>query len=98
MVAATTSTKLSGLAHALVQSGRLLEADAEALQSQAGADNLSFVSQLVQSKKMSALEVAEFSARTFGFPLLDLAAINADHLPQDVLDAKLIQSRRVLAL
>lgn len=98
MAAATISTKLSGLAHALVQNGRLLEADAEALQSQAAADNIGFVTQLIQSKKMSALEVAEFSAHTFGFPLLDLAAVDPDHLPQDVLDAKLIQSRRVLAL
>jgi type IV pilus assembly protein PilB len=47
---------------------------------------------------MSSLEVAEFAARTFGFPLLDLAAIDVDHLPNDVLDAKLIRSRRVLAL
>ncbi len=98
MAAAITSTKLSGLAHALVQSGRLQEADAEALQTQAAADNLGFVTQLVQSRKMTALEVAVFSAQTFGFPLLDLAAVDADHLPQDVLDAKLIQSRRVLAL
>ncbi|MDD5330047.1 MAG: type IV-A pilus assembly ATPase PilB [Sulfuricella sp.] len=98
MSAATTSTKLSGLAHALVQSSRLQEADAAALQTQAAADNLSFVTQLVQSRKMTALEVAVFSAQTFGFPLLDLAAIDVDHLPQDVLDAKLIQSRRVLAL
>jgi type IV pilus assembly protein PilB len=44
------------------------------------------------------MEVAEFAARTFGFPLLDLAAIDVDHLPNDVLDAKLIRSRRVLAL
>ncbi|HUX62900.1 type IV-A pilus assembly ATPase PilB [Sulfuricella sp.] len=98
MAAATTSTKLSGLANALVQSGRLLEADAEAIQSQAGANETGFVAQLVQSKKMSSLEVAEFAARTFGFPLLDLAAIDVNHLPNDVLDAKLIRSRRVLAL
>jgi type IV pilus assembly protein PilB len=98
MAAATTSTKLSGLANALVQSGRLLEADAEAIQSQSGADETGFVAQLVQSKKMSSLEVAEFAARTFGFPLLDLAAIDVNQLPSDVLDAKLIRSRRVLAL
>jgi type IV pilus assembly protein PilB len=53
---------------------------------------------LVQSKKMSSLEIAEFAAQTFGFPLLDLAAIDVNHLPNDVLDAKLIRSRRVLAL
>ncbi len=98
MAAATTSTKLSGLANALVQSGRLLGVDAEAIQSQAGTDEAGFVALLVQSKKMSSLEVAEFAARTFGFPLLDLAAIDVDHLPNDVLDAKLIRSRRVLAL
>ena len=98
MAAATTSTKLSGLANALVQSGRLLEADAEAIQSQSGTDETGFVAQLVQSKKMSSLEVAEFAARTFGFPLLDLASIDVNHLPNDVLDAKLIRSRRVLAL
>ena len=98
MAAATTPTKLSGLAHALVQSGRLLEADAEAIQAQTGADGAGFVTQLVLSKKLSALDVAEFAAKTFGFPLLDLAAIDADHLPKDILDAKLVQSRRVLAL
>ena len=98
MAATTIPTKFSGLAHALVQSSRLQEADAEAIQSQASIDGLSFVTKLVQSKKMSALEVAEFAAHTFGFPLLDLAAIDVDHLQKDLLDAKLTQSRRVLAL
>ena len=98
MAATTSPTKFSGLAHALVQSSRLQEADAEAIQSQASIDGLSFVTKLVQSKKMSALEVAEFAAHTFGFPLLDLAAIDVDPLQKDLLDAKLTQSRRVLAL
>ncbi len=87
MASATTSTKLSGLANALVQNGLLQEADAEAIQSQAAINEIGFIAQLVQSKKMSSLEVAEFAARTFGFPLLDLAAIDVDHLPNDVLDA-----------
>jgi type IV pilus assembly protein PilB len=98
MTAALNSPVLSGLAHALVQNGFLQEADARALHAKAAADKSSFVSQLVQSQKMSALAVAEFSARTFGFPLLDLAAIDTALLPRDVLDAKLIQSRRVLPL
>ncbi|HUW50058.1 MAG TPA: type IV-A pilus assembly ATPase PilB [Sulfuricella sp.] len=98
MASATSSTKLSGLANALVQNGLLLEADADAIQSQASINEIGFIAQLAQSRKMTALEVAEFAARTFGFPLLDLAAIDADQLPNDVLDSKLIRSRRVLAL
>ncbi|MCE5182642.1 MAG: type IV-A pilus assembly ATPase PilB [Betaproteobacteria bacterium] len=98
MASATSSTKLSGLANALVQNSLLQEADADAIQSQAAINEISFIAQLARSKKMTSREVAEFAARTFGFPLLDLAAIDADTLPNDILDSKLIKSRHVLAL
>jgi type IV pilus assembly protein PilB len=90
--------ELSGLAHGLVQNGFLLESEAAALQLQAHSDKVSFVNLLVQNKKMKARDVAEFSARSFGFPLLDLAAVDADQLPHDVLDAKIIQGKRLLPL
>lgn len=96
MVAATIS--LSGLARTLVQQERLLEVDAEAIQTQANASNIGFVTQLIRSKKMSAIELAEFAAQTFGYPLLDLNAIDLDQLPRDLITSKLMQERRVLAL
>ena len=89
---------LTGLARALVQRGWLLEADAEALQAQAGAANQSFVARLLQSQKYSALQLAEFAAGAFGYPLLDLDALAPDQLPKGVLDLKLVQRRRVLPL
>ena len=98
MVAASNSSNLSGLAYALVQNGRLLNADADAIQTQANAASISFVAQLIQSKKMSAYELAEFASQTFGFPLLDLNAIDPDHIPKGVLEPSLIQRRRVLPL
>jgi type IV pilus assembly protein PilB len=98
MPTAPSPSKLSGLAHALVQKKLLHEDEAIALQSLATADNISFVTQLVHSKKMNALEVAEFAAQSFGFPLLSLTAIDVAQLPHDVLDDKLLQSRRVLPL
>jgi type IV pilus assembly protein PilB len=98
MATASLVTALSGLARTLVQQGRLKEADAEAIQTQANASNIAFVTQLVQSRKMSALEVADFASQTFGYPLLDLAAFDVDHLPRDLLPAKLMQERRVLGL
>jgi type IV pilus assembly protein PilB len=98
MVAATISTALSGLARTLVQKGRLQEADAEAIQTQANASSISFVTQLIQSTKMTAQEVADFASQTFGYPLLDLSAIDVDHIPKDLLPSKLMQERRAVGL
>ncbi|MFA5241940.1 MAG: type IV-A pilus assembly ATPase PilB [Sulfuricella sp.] len=98
MVAATVPTGLSGLARALVQEGLLLDADADAIQTQAAAAKTSFVSQLIQSNKLNALQVAEFASKNFGFPLLDLSMVDAEHLPKGVLDASIVQSRRIIAL
>src|SRR5574340_221875 len=98
MVAAAPPTSLSGLARSLVQQGLLLDVDAEAIKTQAKTSNISFVSQLVQSNKLSALQVAEFASQNFGFPLLDLGAVDVDHLPKGLLDPSIVQSRRILAL
>jgi type IV pilus assembly protein PilB len=98
MAAATLTTALSGLARTLVQQGRLQEADAEAIQTQANASNIGFVTQLIQTKKMAAQDVADFASLTFGYPLLDLAAVDAEHIPKDLLPSKLMQERRALGL
>ena len=98
MVAATSTTSLSALARTLVQHGKLLEQEAEAIQSQANTSGVGFVSQLILTRKMNALDVAEFTSHTFGFPLLDISSVDIDHLPLDLLPGKLMQERRVLGL
>ncbi|MEO1767236.1 type IV-A pilus assembly ATPase PilB [Thiobacter aerophilum] len=98
MAAASLSTALSGLARTLVQHGRLNEADAEAIQAQANASGEPFVSALVKTRKLTAADVAEFASQTFGYPLLDLDALDVDHVPRDLLPAKLMQERRALGL
>ncbi len=98
MAQAASSTKLSGLAYALVQHGKLHSADAETLQTQAITASTPFISQLVQSRKMSAAEIAHFAAETFGYPLMDLNALRVDDLPKRLLKPDLMQKRRVLAL
>ena len=82
----------------LIQQGKLMQADADAIQSQANSTSTSFVAQLIASKKMGAPEIAGFAARTFGYPLLDLDVIDQHHLPTEGFDLKLLQSRRVLPL
>ncbi len=92
---------LTGLARALVQQGRLRPDRAEALARKATQSNTLFVDELVgigESIGLSPTAIARFAADTFGHPLFDLSAIDADQLPKDTIDKKLVASLRVLAL
>ena len=88
----------SALGRALVQHGRLVQADANAIQAEAAKSNLAFIQQLIASRKLSAKEVSQFAAETFGYPLLDLNAVDIDQLPINVIDSKIAANHRVVAL
>ncbi|HUP97131.1 MAG TPA: type IV-A pilus assembly ATPase PilB [Usitatibacter sp.] len=95
---AAQPTTFSALGRALVQQGRLVQADANAIQMEAAKEGLSFIQKLVQTKKLSAKEVSQFAASTFGYPLLDLNAVDIEHLPVNLIDSKLVTNHRVVAL
>ncbi len=97
-MASALQSALSGLARALVQKGKLSEREAEALQGQANAAGVSFAEQLIAGKKMREVELAEFASQTFGFPMLDLNAFDAEFLPKKLVDDKLMATRRVVPL
>ncbi len=98
MATALTEKALSGLGRAMVQKGLLPEADAHGLQDKANEAGITFVEQVVATKKFTETEVAEFAAQTFGFPLIDLAAFDPDHFPAKFIEAKALVSRRALPL
>ncbi|WP_374327090.1 type IV-A pilus assembly ATPase PilB [Azonexus sp.] len=98
MAATPQNSPLSGLARALVQAGRLKEAEAEEVSRQATAAKTSLIEQLISSNKASAIEIARFSAETFGYPLFDLDALDERHIPQDAIDRKLIATHKVIPL
>lgn len=98
MATATSQTKLSGLARTLIQEKLLSEDEARTVEAQASTINTSFISQLIQSKKLSALSIAEASAKAFGFPYFNLDAFNPDYLPAKQIDSKLAVSNRVIGL
>ena len=97
-MAANPQIAMSGLARALVQQDRLAEEEALACTTGGKGAVNGFVQQLIENKHLSALEVARFSADTFGYPLLDLAALDASVMPTDAIDRKLIGKHEVLAL
>ena len=98
MAANPQQSPLSGLARALVQAGRLKEAEAESLLAQAAANRTSLIEQMVSAKKATYLDLARFAAEKFGYPLLDLAAFDDVHLQKSAVDRKLIASHRVVPL
>jgi type IV pilus assembly protein PilB len=98
MAANPQQSSLSGLARALVQAGRIKEAEAEALLTLAAETKTSFIEQLVGTKKASAPDVARFAADTFGYPLLDLNAFDDAHIQRTAIDRKLIAAHRVVPL
>src|SRR3954463_571211 len=95
---AAATTHFSALGRALVQQGRLVQAEANVIQAEAAKAGVSFIQQLVQSKKLSPKDVAMFGAQTFGYPLMDLNAVDVDQLPLNLIDSKIVANHRVVAL
>ena len=98
MVSHEITRNISGLARALAQQGLMTEQEAETLQTQAHTAGVSFVEQVLATKRMSANQLAVFASRAFGVPLLDLAAFDVDQINKEYVDTKVAASRRVLPL
>ncbi|MDR2241102.1 MAG: type IV-A pilus assembly ATPase PilB [Zoogloeaceae bacterium] len=98
-MAASLKTKtFSGLAQALIQQGRLQEAEVEALSAQGAQSGRSFIEQLLASGRLKARDIALFVAETFGYPLLDLGAFNETEAPRNLIDPKVMQNHQVIPL
>lgn len=57
-----------------------------------------FVDSLISSNFINSGDLATFCSETFGYPLLDLAAINESMLPEKLVDMKLMQAQKLLPL
>ncbi len=94
----TTGSAMSGLARALVQAGRLSAQQAEAIHKQSTAEKTPFIDVLLASASIDARSLATFCSETFGYPIVDFSAYNLSYLPENIIDAKLMQKERVIAL
>jgi type IV pilus assembly protein PilB len=89
---------MPGLARALLQAGHLSAQDVESLQKKAAAEKIGFIDALLAGKAISADALARFCSETFAYPLMDLHAFDVDALPVKILDARLMQNLRAIAL
>ncbi len=95
---ATPTAPMPGLARALMQAGRLSAPQAEALQKKALTDKQAFIDVLLASGSIDARSLAMFCSETFAYPMMDLQTFNIALLPPKIIDAKLMQTQRVIAL
>jgi type IV pilus assembly protein PilB len=91
-------TTLPSLARALLQAGRISAQQADALHKKSIAEKVPFIDILLQSGSIDARSLAIFCSQTFGYPIIDFSAFNFHTLPEKVIDSKLMQSQRVVAL
>jgi type IV pilus assembly protein PilB len=98
MAAPNTATSIGGLALRLVRDNLLSTGDAERIQSEATAQKVPFVTQLVQSKKLDSATVAKVASDEFGVPLFDISALDLEVAPVKLLSEKIMGRHRVLPL
>ncbi len=89
---------LSGLARQMVLAGVLDERTAQQAQVQALRNKSSLVTYVVQNKLAKGRAVAELASEQFGVALLDLAALDKEVPPREIVSEKLARQHRVLPL
>ncbi|MEN9843605.1 MAG: hypothetical protein RLZZ612_1434 [Pseudomonadota bacterium] len=91
-------TTLPGLARALIAAGKLKHGTADEIYKKALTSRSSFIAELTGSGAVSAADLAHVVSSAFSAPLLDLATVDVQRLPKDLLDAKFAKDHKVLAL
>ncbi|UCH54474.1 MAG: type IV-A pilus assembly ATPase PilB [Pseudomonadota bacterium] len=93
-----TATTLSGLASRLVRENLIATHEAERMQSDALTNKTSFVSRLVESKKVDSATVARLASEEFGIPLFEIGSLDISNAPVKLVDEKILRRHRALPL
>ena len=91
-------SSLSGVARVLVHAGKLNGKAAEALVKQAAERKVSFVSALIAAGSVSAGDLAHTLSGALALPVLDLTSVDAERLPRNLIDAKMVNQYQVVVL
>ena len=97
-LADTPQSALSGVARVLVHAGKLTTKVAEDLARSSKDKRNSFVSSVIAAGAISATDLAHTLSSALALPLLDLASVDVQRLPRNVIDLKLAAQYQVLVL
>ncbi len=95
---AANPIQLSGLARRLVEDSLLEEAKAREASEEAQKTRVPFVTHLVQNNLVSAKDIANAASEEFGTPLLDITALDAEAIPKNLVDEKLIRANHAIPI
>jgi type IV pilus assembly protein PilB len=91
-------SSLSGVARVLVHAGKLNVRTAEELVRSAKEQKKSFISAVLSAGAVNPQDLAHTLSNVLAMPLLDLASIDPQRLPRNVIDAKLANQYQVVVL
>ncbi|HEX4974644.1 MAG TPA: type IV-A pilus assembly ATPase PilB [Pseudomonadales bacterium] len=97
-ISTNSGNNLSGLAKRLVADGLLDAETAQSTLQESIKQKIPFVTFLVQSKRVKAIDIASAASDEFGVPLIDLGVIDTDMVPLALVKQNLILKHRVLPL
>src|SRR6195952_4167138 len=89
---------LSGVARVLVHAGKLNAKVAEELVRSSKDKRNSFVASVIAAGAVSPADLAHTLSNALALPLLDLASVDAQRLPRNVIDGKLAAQYQVVVL
>jgi type IV pilus assembly protein PilB len=89
---------LSGVARVLVHAGKLSSKTAEDLVRSSKDKRSSFVSSVIAAGAVSPADLAHTLSTALALPLLDLASVDVQRLPRNVIDAKMLAQYQIVVL
>jgi type IV pilus assembly protein PilB len=87
----SASPNLGGIARQLIQQGVLNETAAAQAWQTAQKEQIPFIGYLIQNKVVKPALLAKIVAEEFGDPLFDLDGLDADSIPQGLIDEKIVR-------
>jgi type IV pilus assembly protein PilB len=97
-LAEAAQSSLSGVARVLVHAGKLTPRRAEELVRSAREKKSSFIAAVIQAGAVSPADLAHTLSSALALPLLDLASVDIQRLPKNLIDGRTATQYQVLVL
>ena len=88
----------SGLPQALLQANLFDAQQLESIKRQSQSQKISFIEALLKNNLIPSTTLAQFCAKNFSCPLIDLTAINLSSLPDKLIDSRTMHNQQVVVL
>lgn len=94
----TAVSNFGSLAQQLISAGVVSETNMQTAQTEAQQQQIGLVPYLVENKMADAYELANLLSKSFGDPLFDLNALEADIVPKDLVDENILRKFNALPI